>query len=121
MNNYCSRNIPSCKIQFPTQYTLMYVLCFLLCTLYTIIGGGKYNIEATNSVTAYTNMVDDSTNRTEEPKSNVLAISLFENTQSPTATKDEVYYDQVELKSTAAVQSEEIELSSNVTYGRVQR
>ena len=65
--------------------------------------------------------VDDATNRTEEPKSNKLATSLDENTQLPTATKDEAYYEQVELRSTAAVQSEEMELSSNVAYGRVRR
>ena len=46
---------------------------------------------------------------------------LYEDTQPPTATKDDVYYEQVELRSTAAVESEEIELSSNVAYGRVQR
>ena len=56
---------------------------------------------------------DDTINKIEEP--------LYEDTQPPTATKDDVYYEQVELKSTAAVQSEEIELSSNVAYGRVRR
>ena len=66
-------------------------------------------------------LVDDSTNRTEEPKLNKLATPLYEETRPPTATKDEVYYEHVELRSTAAVQSEEIKLSSNVAYGRVQR
>ena len=65
-------------------------------------------------------LVDDSTNRTEELKSNKLATSLYEDTQPPTATKDDGY-EHVELKSTAAVQSGEMELSSNVAYGRVQR
>ena len=65
-------------------------------------------------------LVDDSTNRTEVPKSNKLATSLDENIQPPTATKDDGY-EHVELRSTAAVQSEEIELSGNVAYGRVQR
>ena len=65
-------------------------------------------------------LVDDSTIRTEEPKSNKLATSLDENTQPPTATKHDGY-EHVELKSTAAVQSEEIELSGNVAYGRVQK
>ena len=46
---------------------------------------------------------------------------MYENTPPPTATKDEVYYEQVQPNSTAAVPSEEIELSSNVAYGRVQR
>lgn len=36
------------------------------------------------------------------------------------ATRDDVY-EQVELNSTAAVQCEEIELSTNAAYGRVQR
>ena len=65
-------------------------------------------------------LVDDSTNKTEELKSNKLATSLYEDTQPPTATKDDGY-EHVELRSTAAIQSEEIELSSNATYGRVQR
>ena len=65
-------------------------------------------------------LVDDSTNRTEEPKPNKLDTSLYENTQPPTATKDDVY-EHVELKSTAAAQSEEMELSGNVAYGRVQK
>ena len=64
-------------------------------------------------------LVDDS-NRTEEPTSNKLATSLYEDTQPPTATKDEVYKN-VKPKSTAAVQREEIDLSSNAAYGRVQR
>ena len=66
-------------------------------------------------------LVDDSTNRTEEPKSKKLATSLYEDTEPPTITKDEVYYDDVVVKSTAAVQSEGIELSSNVAYGTAQK
>ena len=62
--------------------------------------------------------VGDSTNRTEGLKSNKSAALLYEDTQPPTATKDDVYYEDVVVKS---VQSEEIELSSNVAYGRVQR
>ena len=57
----------------------------------------------------------DSTNRTE---SNTLH---YESTQPPTATKDDTYYEHVELRSAATIQSEEMELSSNVAYGRVQR
>ena len=49
------------------------------------------------------------------------ANPLYESTQPPTATKDNTYYEQVELRSTGAVQSEEIQLSGNVAYGRVQR
>ena len=65
-------------------------------------------------------LVDDSTNRTEEPKSNKLATSQYKNTQPPTATKDGAY-EHVEPRSTDAVQSEKIELSRNIAYGRVQK
>ena len=81
-------------------------------------------IENTNSDTVYHTkyipyfLLGDSTNRTESNKS---ATSLYENTQPSTTTNDNTYYEQVELRSTAAVQSEEMELSSNVAYGRVQR
>ena len=63
-------------------------------------------------------LLGDSTNRTETNKSATLH---YENTQPPAATRDDTYYEHVELRSTAAVQSEEIELSGNVAYGRVQR
>ena len=81
------------------------VLCYQLCIILPII---------------QIFLVDDSTNRTEEPKSNKLATSLYEDTQPPTASKDDGY-EHVELKSTAAVESEEIKLSSNAAYGRVQK
>ena len=63
-------------------------------------------------------LIGDSTNRTEETKLNKLATSLYEDTPPPSA---EVYYDDVVVKSTAAVQSEEIKLSSNAAYGSVQK